>query len=179
MALTDTLAGLYTWRFMEPTLRNEADIAQQRGHSPGVRVVAIDHFKSVNGTNGHARPGHGLGAGRTWMRSACRAYDNASRYGGEAFPVLLPGIDTGQLQAVAQRIVTTDAATPARLGSHTNLHVTVSVGMVVFPLDVPGRLPTLPGRRRGALRGTGRNRVVAVAPDGWLSQGQLIPQAAA
>lgn len=135
LALADTLTGLYTRRFMEPALRNEAAKALRTRNPLGLLMVDIDHFKSVNDTYGHAAGDKVLAEVARRMRSACRSYDIASRYGGEEFSVLLPNIDAGALHTVAQRIVTTVAATPIRLDDGADLTVTVSVGMAVFPID--------------------------------------------
>jgi two-component system cell cycle response regulator len=181
LSLTDALTGLYTRRFMEPALRNEVAKAQRTKHPLSLLMVDIDHFKSVNDTYGHAAGDKVLAEVATRMRSACRAYDIASRYGGEEFSVILPNIDTAALHTVAQRIVTTVAASPILLVLGGELTVTVSVGMAVYPVDVQQLEDFIPAADEAlyVAKRTGRNRVVAVAPGGWLSQGELIPQAAA
>ena len=181
MAITDPLTGLYTRRFMEPALHNEAAKALRTQSPLGVLMVDIDHFKAVNDTHGHAAGDRVLAEVARRMRTACRAYDIASRYGGEEFSVILPNIDAGPLQKVAERIVTTVSATPIPLADGTDLTVTVSVGMAVFPIDVQDVEQLVPAADEAlyVAKRTGRNRVVCVTPGGWLSDGQLIPQAAA
>jgi|GEM_PF-3156643 len=54
LAITDSLTGLYTYGFMQETLRAQLATVQNTGECLSVIFADIDHFKQVNDRFGHA-----------------------------------------------------------------------------------------------------------------------------
>jgi diguanylate cyclase (GGDEF)-like protein len=69
----------------------------------GVVMLDLDHFKSVNDTDGHAAGDAVLAALGRYLRSHLREGDQVARYGGEEFLVVLQG--PGDKGAIARRLV--------------------------------------------------------------------------
>jgi diguanylate cyclase (GGDEF)-like protein len=64
----------------------------------------IDHFKAYNDEHGHLAGDAALGRLGEILRRATRGDDQAFRYGGEEFLLLLPEVDLNGAIAVAERV---------------------------------------------------------------------------
>lgn len=164
---TDGLTGLANRR----TFDRAMDVAVARG--PGspfaVLLVDLDHFKALNDRLGHQAGDDALRVTAALLQLACRDGDLAARYGGEEFAVVLPGLDSKDAVAVAERVreavESADGPTP----------VTASIGVACFPEH--GRtVAELVGAADSALylaKNEGRNRVgQASRPGSDLVRGQ-------
>ena len=90
-------------------------------------LLDVDHFKQVNDRLGHAFGDQVLVEIAARCRSALRAGDVLARLGGEEFAVLLPGQDTANTAAVAERLRSAIAGAP--IGGTPDGHlVTISIG---------------------------------------------------
>jgi diguanylate cyclase (GGDEF)-like protein len=120
-ALRDHLTGLGNRQFVDKIL---ADLRPD----DGVLLADLDHFKSVNDTDGHAGGDAVLVALARFLRTTLRDHDLAARYGGEEFLLILPqaGVASGD---VARRLV---AAWQA-----INPRTTVSIGVAIHRRDRP------------------------------------------
>jgi diguanylate cyclase (GGDEF)-like protein len=133
-------------------------------HPPGVLLVDMDHFKSVNDRHGHAVGDEVLRRFVDAAASVLRTGDRLGRYGGEEFLVVLPSV-TGAAAAhsIAQRLCDTVAAHDWEALA-PGLQVTLSIGLA---LAHPGEeAESLVARADHALyrsKDEGRN-VVRVAP---------------
>lgn len=67
-------------------------------------MADIDHFKSINDTHGHAVGDEAIKFMVEILRSTSRSHDIVGRYGGEEFCILLPGLNSEEASAVAERI---------------------------------------------------------------------------
>ena len=84
-----------------------------------------------------------------------------ARWGGEEFIVLLPGTGSTEATVIAERLRDVTAKTPFEVGDQS-VHVTISVGGAVAPLD-PKALSQSYSQADEALylaKEQGRNRVV-------------------
>uniref|UniRef100_A0A7C4RQB6 diguanylate cyclase n=1 Tax=Desulfatirhabdium butyrativorans TaxID=340467 RepID=A0A7C4RQB6_9BACT len=158
MAFHDPLTLLANRRKLEETFHLEVERASRLGQPLTVVMMDIDHFKSINDTYGHAMGDQVLKElARTVSRQA-RPYDLVSRYGGEEFLILMPGIGIEQGKSAAERFRT--CVSEARIDGIPH-PVTASFGVATLK---PGQLPhTVFDRADQALyraKATGRNRVV-------------------
>lgn len=127
MAMVDPLTGLGNRR--SAALNFERKIKALRHYQVpfGLLFVDIDRFKDVNDTHGHEVGDRTLVMVARTLTSALRGVDKISRWGGEEFVAMLPGVDAAVFQTIAERmrVLVESAALPVQNGM---LRVTVSVG---------------------------------------------------
>lgn len=126
---TDALTDLFNRRHIVDSLHAELERARRDGHPPGVLMVDLDQFKSVNDVYGHAAGDAVLRAVARRLGSAVRRYDIVGRWGGEEFCVVVPGISGEQaLRRVAETVRAAIAGAPVEIPDGRLLRVTASVG---------------------------------------------------
>ena len=91
LSMRDPLTGLYNRRYLEETIGRELPRARRQGHTIGLILVDLDHFKRLNDTHGHNAGDHVLAEMGELLREMTRGSDIACRLGGEEFAVVLPG----------------------------------------------------------------------------------------
>jgi len=132
LAITDGLTKLYNLRHFYNQLEVEVDRSNRYGHSLGLLLLDIDHFKVYNDTYGHLEGDKVLIKLCQIMRSCLRTMDSAYRYGGEEFTIILPETGGGEAKTVAQRIrkaVETEKFFPEPNKPH---QVTISIGVTEY-----------------------------------------------
>ncbi len=121
----DALTGLWNRHRFELALDHECDRKARYGGQFSLVMIDIDRFKSVNDEHGHDIGDSVLRHLAGLIRQTLRAPDQAGRWGGEEFMVLLPETaidDARQLaQRLRQHVGDEDFAGPGRL--------TVSLGV--------------------------------------------------
>ncbi|HVT44459.1 MAG TPA: diguanylate cyclase [Thermoanaerobaculia bacterium] len=158
-ARTDELTGLPNFRAFREVIDGEVERANRYGHSFGVLVLDLDHFKKYNDRFGHLAGNEALVAVAAMVRASVRAVDMPARYGGEEFAVVLPEIDPAGLGVIGERIRRGVEALPVPEG---RVPITISIGGALFPgdgIDVESLFATADQRLYVAKK-KGRNRVV-------------------
>jgi two-component system, cell cycle response regulator len=163
MNRTDTLTGLYNRRHLEEELARQHLDAHRHGDPIVLLLLDLDQFKRVNDTYGHPAGDLVLCEFARRLREQVRAGDTAGRWGGEEFLVILPRTDLAGAMQLADRIRTTTADSPIVVGSDS-IHVTVSGGCAIGPVDAPGELVRLADARMYAAKRAGRNQIVSETP---------------
>ncbi len=136
---TDPLTGLSNYRHLKELVRREVERSSRFGRALCVMVLDLDRFKEVNDSYGHAAGDAVLVEFARRIGVEIRGVDQAFRYGGEEFVLLLPETDGLGGITLAQRLgagVRDNAFTiPGRGDSGTDIPigVTVSIGVAVFP----------------------------------------------
>jgi len=144
LAYHDALTGLPNRAMFDELL--ELSLARARRSDRGVAVLAldVDNFKLVNDSLGHDAGDRLIGQIALRLQDATRDTDLVARPGGDEFLMLLADIDQASpvndengaaitAQAVAHRVLEAFSA-PFEVDG-TELYVTASVGISVFPLD--------------------------------------------
>ena len=162
LAVTDELTGLYNRRYFDRHLNVMLSKAQEQDRDIALMILDIDHFKAVNDNHGHDVGDAVLREFAARLRRNIRGVDLACRFGGEEFVVLMPDTDTGQAEAVAERVRQSMVEKPFEVGPTRPLSVTVSAGVALkeSQADTP---ETLVKRADVALyraKREGRNRVI-------------------
>jgi diguanylate cyclase (GGDEF)-like protein len=104
--MDDPVTGLPGRGVFNRHLKAEFERARLCGHSVGVILIDVDHFKSINDRFGHAVGDAALRlVGRT-LRSALRTYDLIARFGGDEFAVLCCGCEANEIEIPMQRLKT-------------------------------------------------------------------------
>ena len=133
-ASTDHLSGLYNRRqFIEVATRT---LAEQRGRRrlAAVLFIDLDRFKSINDSLGHRIGDLLLQAVAGRIQTLLEPGDEAARFGGDEFVVLLAGNRSEQqIDAWAARLAEHLSARYQLDG--TELHTSPSIGIAIAPRD--------------------------------------------
>lgn len=156
-AATDSLTGLPNTRAVQDTLHRLVAQASRMVWPLAAVMLDLDHFKRINDTLGHGRGDEVLAAVGVALHSTVRDSDFVGRYGGEEFMMLLPNTDRAGAATIAERVRQTIADIDA-LGEQ---HVTISLGVAMFPEDAPDQARLIRSADRALYRAkaNGRNRV--------------------
>lgn len=123
-------------------------------------MVDADHFKRINDEFGHQTGDAVLCHLVSRIRQHMRSNDLLGRFGGEEFVLLLPGLDAGDAQVVAERIRT---AICSHADPISNQAVILSVSLGVASADLHGHdytaLVTAADLALYRAKAMGRNRV--------------------
>jgi diguanylate cyclase (GGDEF)-like protein len=130
---TDARTGLINVRGFDELFEGELHRALRHNHPLALVTFDVDDFKPVNDVCGHPCGDSVLERIGLLTNGLVRAYDFAARLGGDEFAVLLPETDGRQAQAFAERLRTTIAAEPFVATDAEKIHLTISVGIAVFP----------------------------------------------
>lgn len=127
-ARVDPLTGL-------PNRHALADLMAAPPLRPGVLMIDLDHFKSINDRFGHDAGDVVLAEVGRALNETLRPGDFCARLGGEEFVAILPGISTDEeLAAIAERArLAIQAVRPA---AYPALRVTASIGGIRVPANV-------------------------------------------
>ena len=120
-AFVDPLTGAYTRRYFDKFLAG----GEMHG---GVAMIDVDQFKSVNDSFGHLVGDEALQTVAAAMQSCLRQTDILIRYGGDEFLLLMPQNCPDGVESVIRRV--RDAVQAARVPSHPELRLSVSIGGV-------------------------------------------------
>lgn len=127
-ARTDALTGLANRRvFEEETTKRLAEFQATKG-SFSIAIVDIDHFKRVNDAHGHLRGDDLLRDVAITMLENVGGRDIVTRYGGEEFAILMPGVTIEDAGRCVENLRETIEKTHFWAGDKT-LKVTVSAGV--------------------------------------------------
>ena len=162
LAVTDALTGLHNRRNVETLLHDMFEHSIRLQEPLACAMFDIDHFKSVNDTQGHQAGDAVLQQLAGILETAAREIDKVGRYGGEEFIALLPGAGLEDAVTFAER-------TRQQVESHTftfeggSLRRTISCGVAAFPHPRIAHCEALVKAADDALyvaKELGRNRVV-------------------
>jgi len=98
LSITDGLTGLYNRRHSMEVLEAEHNRCLRYGHSLGLLMIDIDHFKRINDEYGHPCGDMVLRDVAELLKANVRSTDLAGRYGGEEMLIILP--ETGASEAL-------------------------------------------------------------------------------
>ena len=158
LARTDPLTGIANRRaFLEAAAERYAE-AEQRGGELACLMADIDEFKRINDTYGHSSGDEVIQRVAEAAVGVVQSRETVCRYGGEEFCILLPGMDSKQAAAVAEKIrAAVDQPGFADYG------VTVSLGVAALgtlPVDDVTELINQADEALYAAKAAGRNQVV-------------------
>jgi diguanylate cyclase (GGDEF)-like protein len=115
LAITDSLTGVHSRRFLEVQLPSEVARAERDGGAVALCIIDVDRFKTINDSYGHPAGDRALIEIARRLRLGSRTADLLVRYGGEEFALLMPGARADQLAPVAERLRAEVARTPVPL----------------------------------------------------------------
>ncbi|MDD5037871.1 MAG: diguanylate cyclase [Dehalococcoidales bacterium] len=141
-ARVDALTGLLNRRALDEIITMEISRHSRYGGVLSVIVLDLDDFKSFNDNHGHLAGDKLLRRVGDTIKNTIRAADQAFRYGGDEFAILLPQTNFEAAYEVAERLRELIAA----IEEAGETPVTASLGLAGWPID-----------------GIGPNEIIAVA----------------
>lgn len=165
-ARSDTLTGVYNRRHLDGLLEELAARLATGGEGFSLAMLDIDHFKEYNDTHGHPGGDAALSSLGRLLDGAVRCVDTVTRYGGEEFAVVMPGIGVAEAAGIAEAVrAAVSGMAIVHCDGRTLPPVTVSIGVCEA---VPGMGPAevvaaADAALYEAKRG-GRNRVRRAEP---------------
>ncbi len=132
-ARRDHLTGLYNATALFEAL-HQAVVAAGLEQSPvSVVFMDLDRFKSVNDTHGHLNGSALLAEFGHLLTRGLRGRPACSRYGGDEFAVILPGLTTDAAVRIADRIRVRVEEHQFLKREGLNLSLTCCLGVATFP----------------------------------------------
>ncbi|WP_202080233.1 sensor domain-containing diguanylate cyclase [Caldalkalibacillus salinus] len=168
----DELTGLYNYRYFEQQLFEYVEQARKHRDQLALILLDIDHFKQLNDQYGHLAGNKILKALGSQLLMETKKEEIVARYGGEEFTILLPRTKIQEAMARAESIrqrietmsieVNADLQSGQTVGVKTEVRLTVSLGIAVFPNHAEDTLSLVRHADRALYTGAkqrGRNRV--------------------
>jgi diguanylate cyclase (GGDEF)-like protein len=155
-AATDPLTELGNHRAFHKRIRDEIAGAEDAGASVGLILFDIDNFKGFNDSLGHLAGDEILRSLAVALNGAIKRED-AYRYGGDEFAVLMPAADLKGSVRAAERL----RLAVEKMSTGNGQKLTVSLGVASFP-DMAASAEELIYRADMAMywaKSTGKNRV--------------------
>ncbi|MFW5443330.1 MAG: diguanylate cyclase domain-containing protein [Methylococcaceae bacterium] len=166
LATRDPMTGCLNRRSFNDQFAESFTQARSQDEHLTCLMVDIDHFKLVNDNYGHGVGDEVIKLLANILLSSTRDQDIVSRYGGEEFCIILPGIDVEEAVSVAERIrlkIKQDSISTFEEGPH----ITASLGVSSIHDNAidPAKLNEQADQALYVAKETGRNRVISWTPD--------------
>jgi diguanylate cyclase (GGDEF)-like protein/PAS domain S-box-containing protein len=134
LAQHDSLTDLPNRVLLNDRLAQAMAVARRHRHKLALLFLDVDRFKHINDSLGHAIGDRLLQSVAKRLLACVRSSDTVSRQGGDEFVILLSEMTHAQDAAVGAAKILEALRAPHIIDQH-KLHVTGSVGIVIFPDD--------------------------------------------
>jgi diguanylate cyclase len=134
LSLTDSLTGLLNHGAWKDLLLVKFQTCQQQQQQAVIALIDIDHFKTINDTFGHVVGDCVLRQMSEELKRNLREVDQAGRYGGDEFCVILP--DTNEAQACLAMERLRERVASYRNPQLPHLRISLSIGLSAFDADL-------------------------------------------
>jgi diguanylate cyclase (GGDEF)-like protein len=164
-ALTDSLTGLYNYRFFQESLQRELSRASRSRAPLSLIVLDLDNFKLINDSYGHPVGDRVLRHLADLIQRHSRKANVVVRYGGDEFCIIVPEGDLDTARGVAERVLTEIRNSP--FGDETHgvapQSLTVSAGVTAYRPEEDNAFSFFKRADENLLtaKRTGKDRVVA------------------
>ena len=163
-ATTDSLTGLGNRRVFDDRLAEEIARTTRYGSPLSLLMLDVDCFKDINDEHGHPTGDTVLCELGEILRDNIRETDIATRYGGDEFAIILPGVGKTEAFAAAEKmrlIVARRRFALVRQGNDDSMNVTVSVGVATAVSETADALGLLEAADRALYHAkqSGRDQV--------------------
>ncbi|MFN0314262.1 MAG: EAL domain-containing protein [Burkholderiales bacterium] len=134
LALTDVLTGLPNRRSLTEQLHTLAARAKRNSSKFALLFLDLDGFKPVNDGFGHEAGDALLRETGTRLRQVARQSDLVARLGGDEFCIVARDLaDDNNAARLAMKCLA--AIAPSMTLNHTEISITGSIGIAIFPTD--------------------------------------------
>ena len=126
--VTDKLTNISKRTDLAEKLERNLYLAERYNHPFSLILLDMDHFKSVNDTQGHLVGDYVLQTIATLLKEHIRVVDIAGRWGGEEFLIICPEQTAEQAMILAEKLRVIIADFPFKYG----LQLTCSIGVASY-----------------------------------------------
>jgi diguanylate cyclase (GGDEF)-like protein len=161
LAVSDPLTGLWNRRRMGEILAREFERQKRFGRPFSLLIVDVDDFKRINDRHGHPQGDAVLQQLGRLLQEETRAIDDALRYGGDEFALVLSETRAEGARLVAERVRRQFNDYPVAVPGGKRLQVSLSIGMATVPGAADGPDDLVQAADAALLRAKrqGKNRV--------------------
>ncbi|MBU1621639.1 MAG: GGDEF domain-containing protein [Gammaproteobacteria bacterium] len=157
----DQLTGLWNRRAALKKLQEMHEQWQKQQQSYSLILLDLDHFKLINDSLGHDAGDATLRRCATTLSAVVRTQDLVSRYGGEEFLLLFPGVSAIELPLIAEKIRFTLSGCQL-IWQNNPIELSASLGYItVYPGAKAEHLLTLADQAMYQAKAEGRNKACA------------------
>ncbi|HEM49531.1 MAG TPA: sensor domain-containing diguanylate cyclase [Caldithrix sp.] len=136
MSFTDAMTGLNNYRYFENRLIEEINRSMRNKTVVSLLMLDIDDFKNYNDELGHQAGDEALRTVGWILKNTVRDGDIVSRYGGEEFAIIMPGLEKDLVEILAERIRSKIEEFPFyKQHVQPKGNLTISLGGSTFPND--------------------------------------------
>lgn len=167
LATRDPMTGCLNRRSFNEMFAEAFANARSKDEELTCIMVDIDHFKLVNDNYGHGVGDEVIKMLANVLLSSTRDEDIVSRYGGEEFCIVLPGINIEEAVSIAERIrlkIKKDSEMSFDPGPH--IKASLGVSSIYDHAKNPAELNDQADQALYVAKETGRNRVISWTADG-------------
>lgn len=104
ISMTDALTGLRNTNYFKMQMKTFFAIAKRYGQIFSLAIVDIDNLKKINDTHGHIAGDSALKGFAQTARKVLREADIITRYGGDEFAIILPGVGRDAATKAIERL---------------------------------------------------------------------------
>jgi diguanylate cyclase (GGDEF)-like protein len=162
-ATIDPVSGLFNRRYFHVRLGEELERAQRHGMSVALLMLDIDDFKCINDEFGHVAGDMVIRDISEILRHSVRVFDVCTRYGGDEFAIVMPGIGSDNAASIAERIRHRLDMYEPQAAEFMRLRVTASIGLAVSTGVAARELVDRADRALYHAKSSGKNRVIRAA----------------
>jgi diguanylate cyclase (GGDEF)-like protein/PAS domain S-box-containing protein len=134
LASHDPLTDLPNRLLLRDRLARALALAHRHQRRLAILFLDIDRFKNFNDSLGHLLGDELLRSVGREVTMCVRSSDTVSRHGGDEFVIVLSELERAEDAAMGARKIIAALARPHKLAGH-ELHITVSIGISVYPDD--------------------------------------------
>ena len=127
----DPLTGLPNRTLLQDRTSQAINMVQRTGEPITLMLLGIDHFKTINDTQGYLAGDELLAEMGARLSAAVRKQDTVARISGKEFALVLPGTALGGAAYLATELLK-KVAVPHSLGG-SEVALTASIGIATFP----------------------------------------------
>ncbi len=128
-AVRDALTNLYNRRYFNHRIREELKRADRHQQTLAILLCDLDHFKTINDTQGHQSGDEVLKAVAKSIQESTRGTDLVFRWGGDEIVVILSEVNREGILIVAERI----RSGVHKISDQAGIELDVSIGVALYP----------------------------------------------
>ncbi|MBU1044981.1 MAG: diguanylate cyclase [Candidatus Omnitrophica bacterium] len=135
LSFHDGLTNIYNRRYFQHRLFDEYERSKRYKSNLSCVIIDVDHFKTINDTFGHLTGDQVLKKVAEVVTNNIRTVDEACRYGGDEFSILLPETKLNGAYMVAERIRKVISESE-QIKNECSVNLTISCGVTTYDSNI-------------------------------------------